>query len=123
MIIGIGTDIVEIKRIEKAFCYKSLSLRFFTNLENLYCEKKCKMKFHSYAGIFAAKEAFVKALGTGFRFGKWTDIEINHDEFGKPYVKVIGKYDEFLKAKNIKKIHLSISHSKEFAVANVILEE
>ena len=81
------------------------------------------MNEQNYAGRYAAKEAFFKSLGTGWRYGmSFNEIEILNDELGKPYFVFYGKVKEFLNKDKIEKTHLSISHIKEFASAYVILE-
>ncbi|MBN1968363.1 MAG: holo-ACP synthase [Candidatus Delongbacteria bacterium] len=120
MIIGIGTDIVETLRIEKSIEKngKHFLDYVFTKVEQEYCSRK--KNYESFAGRFAAKEAFVKAIGTGIgkEFG-FKDIEIINDEYGKPLIK-INKNSSMLSKKH--KIHLSISHSKLYATAFVVIE-
>lgn len=120
MIIGIGTDIIEIDRINKAIINtKGFLNKTFTEKEiELFSEKK--MRAQTIAGNFAAKEAFVKALGIGMRGITFKDIEVLRDELGKPYInlsdKVAEKYSlEF-------NVLVSISHNKESAISFVILE-
>lgn len=120
MIIGIGTDIIEIDRINKAVINtKGFLNKTFTEKEmELFSEKK--MRAQTIAGNFAAKEAFVKALGIGMRGITFKDIEVLRDELGKPYInlsdKVAEKYSlEF-------NVLVSISHNKESAISFVILE-
>lgn len=114
MIIGIGTDIVEIARIEKAMSKADFCRRFFSDEENEYFEKR-GFAPQTVAGNFCAKEAFVKAMGTGFRGIALRDIEVLRDEKGKPYIKCGGICGY--------KIHVSISHSREYATAQVVIEE
>ncbi|MCX6696991.1 MAG: holo-ACP synthase, partial [Methanoregula sp.] len=88
-----------------------------------YCEKM-KNKQQNYAARFSAKEAFLKAIGTGWRFGvRFADIDIFHDILGKPHIRLYGKADELAKQEKIIKIHVSLSHIKEMATAIVILEK
>lgn len=125
MIVGIGIDIIEVARIEKQVEAESNSFikKIFTNNEIEYCETKIKNKAQNYAARFAAKEAFFKALGTGWRDGlSWKDIEIENDELGKPAIFVNGKSKKLIEEKSISKIHVSLSHIKAIAVAVVILE-
>ncbi len=98
--------------------------RVFTEAEQDYCEAKGAASFQSYAGRFAAKEAFLKALRTGWR-GKitWHDIEIYNDEFGAPFLEINGEAKQILEFCGANKIHLSISHTTEHAIATVILEK
>jgi len=118
MIIGLGTDIVEISRIKKAIERTPTFLsKVYTKKEIEYISSK-KNPYPSYAGRFAAKEAISKAFGTGVREFGLLDIEILNDEFGKPEVYL----SEKLKNKYKGKLNLSISHSKEYATATAILE-
>tara|TARA_B100000029_G_scaffold245044_1_gene242172 strand:- start:1103 stop:1498 length:396 start_codon:yes stop_codon:yes gene_type:complete len=125
-IFGIGTDIVNIKRMEKSL--KKYGFKFkkkiFSKKEILYCEKK-KNPSSYYAKRFAAKEAFSKALGTGIRKGiSLKNIEISNNSKGKPYILLRGDLSKFLKKKIKNKkydIHLSLSDDKPWAQATVII--
>ncbi len=123
MIKGTGVDIIEIERIRKAIKKDNKFIdRLFTKNEIAYCESKAKKAQH-YAARFASKEAFFKALGTGWRNGmSWTDIEIKNDPLGKPEIELKGKTQTYFKKMKYKSITLSISHSKEYAVGFVIIE-
>lgn len=124
MIFGIGTDIIEVERMKKHL-EKNDALRekIYTKAEQQYCCRGKATMYQCYAARFAAKEAFFKALGTGYRYGMaFHEIEVLNDELGKPYVNPHGKVKEFLKEKKIKSIHLSISHVKEMANAFAVLE-
>ncbi|MGA3012568.1 MAG: holo-ACP synthase [Bacteroidales bacterium] len=123
MIYGIGTDIIEVPRIEKVM-EKDIGFRdkIFSPGEIAYCETK-RHKYENYAARFSAKEAFMKAIGTGWRFGiRFADIEVYHDEFGKPLIRLYGKAEELVKNEGISKIHVSLSHIKDVATAIVIVE-
>ena len=123
MIYGIGTDIIEVSRI-KAVMEKDIGFRdkIFTEGEIAYCEKM-RHKEQNYAARFSAKEAFLKAIGTGWRFGiRFADIDVYHDELGKPHIRLYGKADELVKKEGITGMHVSLSHVKEMATAVVILE-
>ncbi len=117
---GLGTDIIEIGRIEKIigrYGQKVLD-RLFTKEEQAYCLQHRKSSQH-FAGRFAAKEAIVKALGTGIKAGiNWLDIEITNDEQGKPVVKLSPPLNQKF---NHPQLLISISHSKEYATAVAIL--
>ena len=125
-IFGIGTDIVNIKRLKKTLKYNKnlFKKRVFSQNEIKYCENK-KNTSPYYAKRFAAKEAFVKALGTGFRKNiTFKDIEVYNDNFGKPSIKINRSVDNFLKKKikNKKyKIYLSLSDDLPWAQATVII--
>lgn len=124
MLVGIGTDLVNTQQIAK---YKKQSNFFideiFTNNEIKYCESMAFPETH-YAGRFAAKEAFFKALGTGVGYGmKFTDVEVFQDELGKPFIRLHQKTKSIAETKQAEKIHLSISHSKTTAIAFVIIQK
>lgn len=121
-IINTGIDIIEIERIRKAVDKNNKFLnKIFTNREKEYFMPKENNTSH-IAGAFAAKEAVSKALGTGFCGVAWREIEIIRDSFGKPEVQLWGNaMDRALKA-GIRKIHISISHSRDYAAAVAIAE-
>ena len=125
-IFGIGTDIVNIKRMDNSLKKYGLSFKkkIFSKLEISYCEKK-KNSSAFYAKRFAAKEAFSKALGTGIRKGiNFKDIEIYNVSNGKPHIKVKGTVAEYLNKKIKGKkyyIYLSLSDDKPWAQATVII--
>jgi len=125
-IFGLGTDIVNIKRIDSLIkkSGKTFVKRVFSKKEIIYCEKKNDSSSF-YAKRFAAKEALSKALGTGFKKGiSLKNIEIFNDKSGKPHIKLKGEVDKYLK-KKIKKnkynIYLSLSDDKPWAQATVII--
>jgi len=123
MIKGVGVDIVEIKRIKKLIERDNKFVeKIFTQKEIDYCKNKIRKEQH-YGARFAAKESFLKALGTGLRTGmSWKDISIKNDKLGKPKVELHGETLEKFKKMKYKQIHLSISHIKEYAIAYVIIE-
>jgi len=124
LIIGCGIDLVKIERIEKIIKKwgNNFIFRIFTSLEREYCEKKKGNKYQSYAGKFAAKEALLKALGLGLREANWKEIEIKNNELGQPVIDTSGKLKNIVSAKGVSKYFISITHTKEYAVAQVILE-
>ncbi|MCD4654884.1 holo-ACP synthase [bacterium] len=125
MVIGLGTDMIEVERIHKLISKGNDYLKgIFTSNEIDYCRSKHFPDQH-FAGRFAAKEAFLKALGTGWRDGiRFADIEISNDSLGKPVLKVTGKAREKLEnfATPMYHTHLSLAHLKSFATATVIIE-
>lgn len=123
MIIGVGTDIIEVNRIEKKLNHEAgLKATIFTPTEIDYCDSK-KFPQQHFAARFAAKESFFKALGTGWRYGmRYQEIEIINDELGNPEIHVSGKVKEEVNRRGIDKIHVSLSHLKEIANAFVVLE-
>jgi holo-[acyl-carrier protein] synthase len=122
MIIGTGIDLVKISRIDKAGKNHAGFLeRVFTEREREYCSRQ-KFPAQHYAGRFAAKEALLKAIGTGWSAGvKWTDMEVLHGEGGGPIVNVSGRVKDLLDLKGVKQVFLSYSHDDGYAVANVVL--
>ena len=117
-----GTDIVQISRIDEMVRrHGTLLGRFFTEQELAYCHGEKAWRTESLAGIFAAKEALFKALGTGFRQGKWTDVEVVHDEWGAPQYRFYGVYVEAVREKSCQLPSLSIAHDGDYAVAFVVL--
>jgi len=125
VIAGIGIDIVEVYRIREALERTPRFIdRVFTDREIEYCRSKGVKQFESFAGRYAAKEAMFKALGTGWR-GElaWKDIEILSDELGAPVLEYSGEVAMHLTALGCKDIHLSISHTENYAVAQIIIEK
>ena len=121
MIVGIGNDIIEIERIEKAISKEGFKNKIYTQRELKNIEKRGN-RTETYAGIFSAKEAVSKAIGTGVREFSLTDLEILNDDLGKPYVVVSEKLDKILKVKKeTYQIEISISHSKKYATAIAII--
>lgn len=124
MIISTGIDIVEVYRIAETMTRTPRFVeRVFTSAERDYCDAKGAAATQSYAGRFAAKEAFLKAIKTGWR-GKitWHDIEVLNDDEGVPTLNVTGEAARILGERGAGHVHLSISHTAEHAVAQVILE-
>ena len=125
MIVSTGIDIAEVYRIRETIARTPrFAERVFTEAEKAYCESKGAAAAQSYAGRFAAKEAFLKALGTGWR-GKvaWRDIEVVLDDQGAPSLRITGEAKTLLDATKADRIHVSISHTTDHAVAHVILEK
>jgi len=120
MIIGIGTDIVEIERVRRAVEREHFLRRVFTETEINYCQSRGINSAASYAARFAAKEAFFKALGTGI-VTALKGVEIRNDERGKPEIFIEGDTKILADEKCVKEIFLSISHSREYATAVVVL--
>jgi len=125
MIIGSGIDITEVDRIAEAiqrFGSRFLN-RVFTENEIRYCGSK-KNSVERYAARFAAKEAAMKAIGTGLRRGvTWKDVEIGHAPGGKPVLRFSGRAAQFAEALGTKHIALSLTHTSQTAMAMVILED
>ena len=121
MRIRTGTDIIEISRIKESIesTNKKFCERVYTETEREYCESKKMQKYQHYAARFSAKEAVFKAvsdeLENKFQIN-WKDIEILNDEKGRPYVNILNN-----KIQNIEDIDISLSHCKEYAIANVVV--
>jgi holo-[acyl-carrier protein] synthase len=125
VIVSIGVDIVEVYRIRETISRTPRFVeRVFTPEERAYCDAKGMAAAQSYAARFAAKEAFLKALKTGWR-GKitWHDIEIVSGENNVPSLEIRGEARKILENLGANQIHLSLSHTTEHAVAQVILEK
>jgi holo-[acyl-carrier protein] synthase len=124
MIYGIGIDLVEIERMQQAISRTGQRFleRLFTAAEQAYCRTQ-HPPYACYAARFAAKEAFLKALGTGLReHMRWRDIEVGRDPLGKPSLRLYGYLQERCAAQGIERMHLSLSHSAAYAIAQVVLE-
>lgn len=123
MIFGIGTDIIEVARVKKQVAGDSgFKEKVFTAREIAYCQTKHHQAQH-YAVRFAAKEAFFKAIGTGWRGGlAFHDVEIINNDLGKPEIFLSGQAKQFAQDHAIIKIHVSLSHIKDMVNAIVILE-
>lgn len=124
MIIGVGTDIIDVARMDKVLKNNPRFVeKVFTTGEIAYCEARAH-KAQSYAARFAAKEAVMKALGTGWDKGvAWHDIDIQHDAEGRPGVRLSGVTATLYAEKGMRRIHLSLSHEKGFAIAFAIAEQ
>jgi holo-[acyl-carrier protein] synthase len=125
VIVGTGIDIVEVPRIAAAverFGDRFLN-RVFTAGEIRYCRSK-QNAMERFAARFAAKEAGFKAIGTGWRNGvTWRDVEVGREPGGRPTVCFSGKAVEFAAKLGVRRAALSLSHTAELAVAQVILED
>ena len=124
LIIGMGVDIAEVDRIRKAIERhgETFLRRLYTEKERDYCEQ-FKNKYERYAGRFAAKEAGMKALGTGWRRGvRWVDLEVVREKSGRPTLKLAGEAEKIAGQIGVKRIALSITHTEEQALAQVIFE-
>ena len=124
MIVGIGLDLAEVDRIEASiakFGERFLN-RIYTEAERKYCESKPN-KFERFAGRFAAKEAAMKAIGTGWGRGvAWREFEVMRAPSGQPIIVFHGKAGEIAKALGVKKALVTITHSEKSAIAQVLLE-
>jgi holo-[acyl-carrier protein] synthase len=123
MIVGIGCDIIEIERIARAIKREYFIQRVFTAKEAAYCQSRGQQAAASFAARFAAKEAVLKALGTGLREGSLQEIAVANDALGKPLVQLSGHFAALSRQLGVKNIQISLSHSRDFAVAYVIMED
>lgn len=123
MIFGIGVDIVKVERIKRWVQNKNLIERYF-NAEEIKDFKSVQIACEHYAARFAAKEAFSKALGTGLSGFNLCDVFVKKDETGKPQFIVQNNAAQLLKNKcGNAKIHISLTHEKEYALAYLIIEK
>jgi holo-[acyl-carrier protein] synthase len=127
-IVGTGIDVIEVERIERALNRTHTGARFrsrvFTAREVAYCESRGRPRFQSYAARFAAKEAAMKAMGTGWnRNVGWNEIEVVRERGKAPTIVLHGKTAAFARGRNISTFHLSLTHTVRDAIAHVIAEE
>jgi holo-[acyl-carrier protein] synthase len=127
MIIGVGVDLIEVERIQKALENPHIGARFrnrvFTEKEIQYCEKKQRGRYESYAGRFAAKEAVMKALGRGWGSKvTWIEIEVARAQSGKPDIVLHGNTALFAESLGIRRWALSITHTQEHGLAYVVAQ-
>jgi holo-[acyl-carrier protein] synthase len=124
VIVSIGIDIIEVRRIREVLGRTPrFAERVFTAAERAYCDSRGTVAAQHYAARFAAKEAVLKALQTGWRGGiAWQDVEIASREGGAPYLIFHGKVHELVAGLGATAAHLSLSHTSEHAIAEVILE-
>ncbi len=123
MVIGVGCDIIEIERISQAIGRAAFVRRVYTAEEIAYCQGRGQQAAASFAARFAAKEAVLKALGTGLRGGSLQEIAVTNNALGKPEVYLSGYFASLAEQLNVKNIKISLSHSKEMAMAYVVMEE
>ncbi len=124
MIVGIGLDLAEVDRIEKAIGKHGERFlhRVYTEAERRYCESKPN-RWERFAGRFAAKEAAMKAIGTGWKRGvAWRDFEVMRNPSGQPVMVFHGKAGEIARQLGVKRALVTISHTQAQAIAQVILE-
>ncbi len=125
MVVGTGIDIVNIDRIERLMGRWGDPFlgRVFTESEIVWCQRRARPP-ECFAIRFAAKEAFLKAIGLGLRNGiQWTDIEVENDPMGKPMFSFHRKAKEVCETLRVKKALLTLSHDRPYAVAHVLLED
>ena len=118
MILGIGNDLIEIERVEKACEKQAFLVRCYTEKEIEICKNNASM----LAGNFAVKESVAKSFGTGFRGFETRDIEVLRDEFGKPYVNLYGGAKRRYEEMEATALYVTITNTKEYASAMAVLE-
>jgi holo-[acyl-carrier protein] synthase len=126
MVLGIGTDLMETKRVQDSIDrYGERFLqRVYTAGEIAYCRRKKMNSAESFAARFAAKEAGAKALGTGISRGvNWKEFEVRREESGRPTLHLSGRAAELAEAMGVRRVQLSLTHSREFAMAVVVVED
>jgi holo-[acyl-carrier protein] synthase len=126
MVLGLGTDLMETRRVEESIDrYGERFLeRIFTPDEVAYCLRKKKNAAESFAARFAAKEAGAKALGTGISRGvSWKEFEVRREASGRPTLHLSGRAAELAEAMGVRRIQLSLTHSRELALAVVVIED
>ena len=124
MIVGLGVDITEVARIQSAIetSGERFLRRIYTPAERAYCEQ-FKNKYERFAGRFAAKEAAMKALGTGWRRGvRWVDFEVVREAGGRPTISLHGEAAKIAQQAGVQRVSLSITHTAAQALAQVIFE-
>jgi len=124
MVIGVGTDLMEIARIQQSIARfgERFLERVFTPSEIEYCQRK-KNAAESFAARFAAKEAAAKALGTGISYGiSWLEIEVNREPTGRPILTLTGRAAQRARQIGVTRASLSLTHSRETALAVVVME-
>ena len=125
MIVGTGVDLAEVPRIQASIerYGQKFIQRIYTPREIAYVERKAN-KFERYAARFAAKEAGMKAIGTGWRRGvRWQDFEVANLPSGKPTLLLHGVAAKFAEKLGVKNVSLSLTHTRELGMAHVILED
>ena len=124
MIFGIGIDIIEVPRVERLTQKEDKFVKkIFTQTEIDYC-RRFRNGSQNFAGRFAVKEAFLKAMGTGLSNGlKFNEIETINDKLGKPEIFLLGKTKEIFEKRDLKCSHVSIAHLKDYATAVVVIEK
>lgn len=126
-IAGTGVDLIEVERVRQALERPATGARFrarvFTAREIAYCESRRRARYQSYAARFAAKEAAMKALGTGWsRWAGWHEIEVVRERGRAPQISLSGKAADLARRLKVAHLHLSLTHTAQQAIAHVIAE-
>lgn len=122
MIVGVGLDLCEVGRVRRLLekDRERFVRRVYREAEIAYCDARRRPELH-YAARFAAKEAFLKALGRGWRLG-WTQLEVVRGASGKPDLRLTGKAAEAAERRGVARVHLTLTHTAEMAAAVIVLE-
>lgn len=121
-IVGVGVDVCEVGRLRRALARAGFRRRVFSETEARYCDRRAHPEIH-FAARFAAKEAYFKALGTGWSGGiGWRDVSVRARRAGRPTLRVDGAAARASRALGVTRSHLSLSHAGDYAVAVVVLE-
>jgi holo-[acyl-carrier protein] synthase len=122
MIVGIGLDLCDVRRLERALTRAGFRERVFAGSEIRDCDRRARRHVH-YAARFAAKEAFFKAIGTGWGKGVgWRDVVVERRGDGPPRLQIAGAAARHAEAMGVRQTHLTIAHDGDYAVAVVVLE-
>jgi holo-[acyl-carrier-protein] synthase len=121
MIAGIGLDLIETARVGRSIKHPGFLRKVYTPSEQQYISDR-NQSAQTAAGIFAAKEAVSKALGTGFGYARWLDVEILQDDLGKPYAVLTGNALERMHAIGGKNVLISITHIRDLAAAQAVID-
>lgn len=119
-VLGIGIDLVEVDRIQRAAARPGFLERVYTAGERAAGEASAAHRYRRLAARFAAKEAALKALGTGLRGGSWVEIEVVNDPLGKPELVLHGAFAELAAARGIRQLLVTLSHTEHYATAQVL---
>jgi holo-[acyl-carrier protein] synthase len=122
LIVGTGIDLIEVERIQRAVERhgERLLTRLFTPAEIAYCNEGGKVRFHRFAARFAAKEAALKALGLGLRGVRWTEVEVVRLGTGQPTLRLSERLTAVAHERGITALHLSLTHTQAYAMAQVV---
>lgn len=122
MILGVGCDIIQVRRVARAIEHPRFLERVYTARERAYADRRGKGRAASLAARFAGKEAVLKAFGTGLRDGQLTDVEILSDALGAPVVHLDGYFAARAAEMGVTKVWMTLSHERDYALAYCVLE-
>jgi len=122
MILGVGCDIIQVRRVARAIEHPRFLERVYTARERAYADRRGKGRVASLAARFAGKEAVLKAFGTGLRDGQLTDVEILPDALGAPKVQLSGYFAAHAAEMGVTNVWITLSHERDYALAYCVLE-